>query len=205
MKIFAFTGNYGSQDSEIHWFSLPDSSVAKEGNPVFVPDFDPEFRLLPTLYFRIGRLGKGMAARFAARYIDGWGLGACSAGIGTLDSLRKEGAPWSEALAFDKSCLLGNLQPVESLDNYECFTFTCGTNDAVYRPGMIREPVDMLIERLGRTHTLKNGDIVLAAIMPEGLPMIPGTRLQGFGCPATKHSDKEFKNEPTKLIDFKIR
>ena len=60
MKIFAVmeTGDR---------YEIPDSSLLRSGQPFFIPDFAGEFRAMPSAVVRIGRLGKGIAPRFAVR------------------------------------------------------------------------------------------------------------------------------------------
>lgn len=186
MKIFAVTNNYNSPESypspfgpgEIDWYELPDSSILRSGNPFYVPDFDEEFRAYPSIAFRIGRLGKSIAPRFASRYIDRIGMGTAVIATSLLKQLRDKGAPWTRATAFDRSLLLGNLEAADALlEKGMNFTMSCGGEKINYDSAYLQEDIDHIISRLSRDNTLKNGDIILAGLTPRGLLLKPGTRL----------------------------
>lgn len=101
MKIFAVIHNYGntSKDSPMGtgdpaWYEMPDSSILRTGNPFFVPDFDTEFLAFPSICYRIGRLGKSIARRFADRYIDSATVAVAVVASNRLRDLREQGMPW---------------------------------------------------------------------------------------------------------------
>lgn len=199
MKIFAIIHNYGPEtpdsitgEGETRWYEMPDSSVLRSGNPMFVPDFDTDFRAFPSVVFRIGRLGKSIAPRFAGRYIDGWTMGAAVIAVNTLASLREAGMPWTQATSFDRSCLLGNLQPIDTFYNNGVVRIGCGDISLTYDSGSLRRPVEALVETLSADNTLKNGDLILAGLTPAGLPLAPGMTLRA-------------ETDNMNLIDINIR
>lgn len=107
MKIFAVIHNYGETspgspmgEGETSWYEMPDSALLRTGNPFFVPDFDSEFRAFPSICFRIGRLGKSIASRFAYRYIDSWTASVAVAATGLLRTQREAGMPWTRLRGF---------------------------------------------------------------------------------------------------------
>lgn len=185
MKIYSLIRTYQSSekvDAPMHghspaWYVMPESAVLRTGNPFFVPDFDTEFKAYPSLCLRIGRLGKGIAPQFAARYIDGWTMAVAVVAAGRLRTLREMGEPWTEAVSFDRSCWIGNLQPIDSLINYNAFTIECSQSRAVYNTGKIFPCKEDIISLLSRHNTLKNGDLVLAGLLPEGITLTPGSRV----------------------------
>lgn len=189
MKIFAIINNYYDGDHrspfaigkestcEPDWYELPDSSVLRSGNPFFVPDFASEFQAFPSLVYRIGRLGKSIAPRFASRYVDAWTAGAAVTAIDLLSELRNAGAPWTRATAFDRSLFLGNLQPMDSLLKIDSLDLTAGDEKIVYRLPEINESIDCIISRISACNTLKNGDLILVGLTPTGLALHPGMRL----------------------------
>lgn len=223
MKIFAFAGNYASEDTEGAeedplyavmrprpdgdpvWFGMPDSAETRNRKPVFVPDFDADFRLLPTVIYLIGKLGKGMPARFADRYIEAAGIGAALVAADTLRRLSAAGLPWERAVAFDRSCLCGNLEPPGAFIEYGPLEIKCGGESLTYDPARLIRPVDRLIEYLGRDHTLKNGDLLLAGLHPHGLPAVPGTRLTAFPAKDRNGIADQTDNNLRTLIDIPIR
>lgn len=186
MKIFAVIHNYGNSpaegalagEGEPICYQMADSSILKSGNPFFIPDFDESFVGFPSIVYRVGRLGKGIAPRFAARYIDAWGIAVAVVATGTLKRLRSHGFPWTEAVSFDRSCLLGNLKPIDTLNNNEVMEIACGDAALSYSPRLLRRPIDEIVSLLSRQNTLKNGDLILCGLTPDGLPLLPDRKLE---------------------------
>lgn len=163
------------------WTLVSNSSLLQGGNPYFVPDFANTFELRPALAVKIGKLGKGIPARFAHRYISG--VAPCSMMLATdlLERLKTEGLPWTQALSYDRSTTFGlfteisaekiasctiNVQ-LESADNTQSLKWT-----ADYMPCRIEE----IIECLSRDNTLKTGDIIIAGVAKSGILLTPGMR-----------------------------
>lgn len=202
MKIFAVIHNYGDHlaensvfgEGEPLWYQMADSSVLRSGNPFFVPDFDARFEAMPSVVYRIGRLGKSIAPRFASRYLECTGFAAAVVAVNSLTALREASMPWNNAVSFDRSCLLGNLEPINTLTNNKVIEVSCGTDRISYDIGALRHPIEDIVSLLSRDNTLKNGDIILAGLTPYGLPLIPGT-----------HLSAGFESSETKIIDFKIK
>jgi len=185
MKIFAVIHNYGRPvpgslmgEGETMWYDLPDSTVLRSGNPFFVPDFDSEFTAFPSICFRIGRLGKSISSRFAHRYIDAWTGSVTAVATGVLRRLREKGMPWTKAIAFDRSFMIGNLQPIDTFINYAKFSVSIDDEKMEYDTGRLRKPVESIIELISSDNTLKTGDLLLAGLTPCGIFLNPGKRLR---------------------------
>ena len=202
MKIFAIVRNYGVPDNECcfgpgapAWYEIPDSSLLRSGQPFFVPDFAHEFRVFPTLVYRISRLGKGIKARFASRYVDAMTVGACAVAVDMLYELRRKGEPWSRAVAFDKCCMLGNFSNCTDFPNE--WHVRCGENELCYNHNDIQRGFPEILERLSRDITMKEGDIVMTALHPAGLPLSIGNKLVAYSsC---------MDNSSNKVLDINIR
>lgn len=199
MKIFAITNNYPSAvenifgNGPIDWYEMPDSSILRNGNPFFVPDFEEEFALSPSIAYRIGRLGKSISPRFAPRYIDGYTMACAVVAPRLLSALRNAGRPWTRAVAFDRSCILGNLEPIDTLKENETFRLRCGTREYEYRTASLVNGIQELIAMVSADNTLKNGDLILAGLSPEVIPLETDRRL-------TVSTTSE-----TNIIDINIR
>lgn len=201
MKIFAVIRNYGQPvaespmgEGDVNWYEMPDSSVLRSGNPFFVPDFDSEFQLFPSICYRIGRLGKSISRRFAHRYIDAATISAAIVATPLLGKLREDGLPWTRAVSFDRSCLLGNLEPINSFIDCEPLTVECGEHSLKYDLNSLRQSIDSLIETISADNTLKNGDLILAGLTAQGITLKPGMNF---------HAIKNDLNK--KLIDINIK
>ncbi len=175
MKIFAITRNYGDflpsspfgEGPRPVWYEIPDSSILRSGQPFFLPDFSTEFRAFPSLAIRIGRLGKGIAEKFAARYVADSGIACAVVATPLLAELRRDGLPWAAATAFDKCCWLGKFTPGLTKDSE--YRICSGDNAMTYRTANLRCSPEAMISALSREITLKEGDVILVALHPEGM------------------------------------
>lgn len=204
MKILALWNNYDKAGREaaagaepaVCW--LTDSCLLREGRPFYVPDFDSDFRLFPTLAIRIDRLGKGIEARFARRY---WGeasvwLNARACGLSRR--LSEAGLPQGGAVAFDNSLILA---PFFAMGEGECAAFSCtvsrnGEPQCRWEGSRLAMQPEQTIEALSRHNTLKTGDIILLGFPAEGIVVRPGDTIE---------IRKESAEEPQVLSHFKIK
>lgn len=205
MKIFAIINNYYpiSTDSDIDWYQLSDSSILRTGNPFFIPDFASRFEAFPSVVFRIGRLGKSIAPRFASRYIDSATIGIPIIATDLLESLQAEGKPWSRAVSFDRSLILGNFQPIDTFLNCSSFHIRCGENDMTYRLDNLRIPIEEIIAIISADNTMKNGDLILAALPPTGILLQQDSSLSVIS--ELYMPDKNESATQTYIIDTNIR
>lgn len=146
---------------------LTESCMHRQGRPWYVPDWDADFRLYPMLALRISRLGKGMPARFAGRYVDAGALWLHARGEQTLAALREQGLPWGSAVAFDSSVLVS---PWEAGSLPDLAARTWGGE---FRLLPHLHP-DSIIEELGRCNTLRTGDVVLLPLSDTPFRAIAG-------------------------------
>lgn len=179
MKIFAFipvTDN--GSDSLQAMLSLPDSTVVRNGNPVFVPDFDDMFTARTFLAVKISRLGKTIAERFADRYYETAAPAFCITAENLLSRLRVEGLPWTEATAFDKSCPVGEFIPFERIEA-EDLKFEINGQVSQTLPPPKRDVIRKAISIASRNNTLKMGDLILLPF-PEEKPfeLIPDNNIR---------------------------
>lgn len=157
MKVIALNSNYTSQAPECdkRVYLMADSSLAKSGKPWFLPEFADEFALRPHLVFRIGRLGKNIARRFAHRYID-----AVTIGASVSASPLPEGAI---SQAFDGAAMIGDFIPIEEIADVNHITGTFaieGSQPATLCSADMICKIDELIEYISQYFTLKIGDII---------------------------------------------
>lgn len=186
MKIFVVLDNYLSENSEsgtakpdapVYWYEMADSTVMHTGNPFFVPDFDTDFRVRPSICLRLSRLGKGIAPKFAGRYTDSWTIALTVTAESTLARLRHDGLPWSRAVSFDRSCLLGNFMPIDTLLSCASFYIECGHESITYHADKICRGIDMILPQLSADNTIKTGDLIIIAPTPDGIRLSPGNRM----------------------------
>lgn len=207
MKIFAVINNYPGANGPIAWYNLPDSSIVKDNNPFFLPETPEDYKVFPSIVWRIGKLGKGFPQRFAHRYFEAAGLAVNVVNTAALANLRANGLPWGPAVAFDRSLLLGPLGDADRLhlENPESTViFECGSAQLSYSPAkMLVKPTEIL-STIARDHTFKNGDLLLGALHNEGISLERNTHLSArlaFG-------SSQPLSDPTSsihLLDFRIK
>lgn len=153
MKIIALQDNYSDTEkiSDEKIYLMADSSLAKSGKPWFLPDFSPEFTYRTHIVFRIGRLGKNIARRFAPRYIDAVTVGA------TISASDINQGAISQA--FDGAAMIGDFVDIENLNDITATltngnaTTSLSTEEMIYK-------IDEIIEYVSKFFTLKIGDII---------------------------------------------
>ncbi len=77
------------------WTLISQAAILQGGNPFFVPDFASKFEARTALAIKIGRLGKGIAPRFAHRYIDSAAPAVLFVASDLLEKYKNVGFPWS--------------------------------------------------------------------------------------------------------------
>ncbi len=186
MTIYAVVNNLLKErasidDSSPVWTIISGAGILQGGNPYFVPDFANRFEARPALAVKIGKLGKGIAPRFAHRYVDT--LAPCILFVATdlLERLRKEGLPWTPALSYDKCIALGKFINIpfdeigKATISLQLASQDCSTESA-WSGKELKPDVADVISALSVDNTLKTGDIIVSGISGEGHMVAPGTK-----------------------------
>ncbi len=177
MKIFAVIDNYESghenvrmndMEGGINFYDIPDSCVIKKGKPFFVPDFAERFVASPSLAIRIDRLGKSIAERFSHRYYGSVAPALAVIAPDLLSTLRYQGLPWSRAVIFDRSLMLGDFVPFNDfIIGGSAVEYVAANKKIRWELSSLRIGINALISELSRENTLKTGDIILVALNPQ--------------------------------------
>ncbi len=166
MKIVAVTSDvtlpYGSPCLRV----IADSALLKGGKPFFLPDFAPEFRARASLALRIGRLGKNVAPRFAHRYID-----AVAAALHIEADPAECPCPYS----FDGAAVFGEMMAPE--DAPAAFTLEGGSEPIEWRADAVEPDAAGAVALVSRYMTIKTGDLILAGLTAESVPLNIGMHL----------------------------
>lgn len=109
MKIIGFIGI----DGAVEMVLKSDSCLLNNKKPFFLPEQSAEIRMTPCIVLRISRLGKHIAPKFANRYYDAIANGADFYDETLLTQARKRGSSWTQALAFDYSLAVGEMESRE--------------------------------------------------------------------------------------------
>lgn len=186
MTIYAIVNNLLG-DNDLHdkpiWTVMSPSAILQGGNPYFVPDFDSLFEARPALTVRIGKLGKGIAPRFAHRYVDGVAPATMMIARNLLEDLRSAGLPWSKAVSYDRSLAVG---PFSNLPFEEVSSAVVslgiekgdGADSLKFRNSLLPFDIEEIISSISRDNALKTGDYIVVAFPGSGPKLVPGQHVQ---------------------------
>lgn len=186
MTIYALVNNLLSSP-ESHdasrpvWTLISQAAILQGGNPFFVPDFADRFEARTALAIKIGRLGKGIAPRFAHRYIEAVAPAILFVASDMLKNFQDAGFPWTQALSYDRALALGKFTD-SSLEQAKKCTLTLSI-ESQKSPSEINWSAENLcpaieetIAAISRDNALKMGDIILVGIAAEGPQVNPDMR-----------------------------
>lgn len=193
MKIIAVGWNYQSHNAEMAQqelpqapvvFTMPETSLLKEGKPFFLPQFSNRIEYETELVFHISRLGKNIAPKFAYRYYDAVTVGIDFTARDIQAEARRTGNPWDISKGFDYSAPIGRFVPLPEMppkaDNIE---FSMRLNGVPEQQGNSRDmifSIDRIIAYVSQFYTLKIGDIIFTGT-PAGVgPVKIGDHIEGF-------------------------
>lgn len=193
MKIIAVGWNYQSHNAEMAQqelpqapvvFTMPETSLLKDGKPFFLPQFSNRIEYETELVFHISRLGKNIAPKFAHRYYDSVTVGIDFTARDIQAEARRTGNPWDISKGFDYSAPIGRFVPLPEMppkaDNIE---FSMRLNGVPAQQGNSRDmifSIDCIIAYVSQFYTLKIGDIIFTGT-PAGVgPVKIGDHIEGF-------------------------
>lgn len=130
---------------------LPDSAIQRDGKPFFIPPTSQHWSYMPAIAWRVARLGKNIAPRFASRYYDAW----CPCVI-TRGDIAGAGAL---ALCHEGALIHGEWRSAESSGPV---TFSLGNNLSTLTPDP--ESAVKAIAEISTYGTLKIGDILITTV-----------------------------------------
>ena len=177
MKIICIGLNYRKHASELGWpvpeepvvFLKPDSSILKNNKPFFLPDFSSDIHYEVEVVIKIGKLGKGISAKFALRYIDEITLGIDITARDLQNQLKAAGMPWEISKCFDGAAPLGRFIPVTRIKDIADLDFRLEINDKVVQKSNTSDMIfgfNEIIEYVSKFFTLKTGDLIFTGTPP---------------------------------------
>lgn len=204
MKIICIGRNYVAHAKELNnevpdepvFFMKPDSSLLRNNDPFYIPDWTKDVHHEIELVLKINRIGKNIEKRFAHRYYDEIGIGIDFTARDVQQKLKEKGLPWEKAKAFDQAAVLGNIFiNKEELPDAANIQFKLNINGNLVQDGnsnLMIFSFDDIISHISKYVTLKIGDLIYTGT-PAGVgPVKIGDRLEGF-------------LEDKKLLDFEIK
>lgn len=204
MKIICIGRNYVAHIQELKnempdepiFFMKPDSSLLRNNDPFYIPDWTNEVHHEIELVIKINRIGKNIEERFAHRYYNEVGLGIDFTARDVQNKLKDKGLPWEKAKAFDKAAVLGGeFVSKTDLPNSNAIHFKLDINGENVQKGnskLMMFDFDEIISHVSKYVTLKIGDLIYTGT-PAGVGAVKiGDHLEGY-------------LEDKKLLDFQIK
>ena len=186
MTIYAIVNNFinTSENTDTDrpvWTIISPAAILQGGNPYFVPDFASQFEARTALAIKIGKLGKGIAPRFAGRYVEAAAPAILFVASDFLESVRKSGLPWNPAISYDRSLALGKFQNISIEECAHCdITLSLERHDTTinttWNAEFLVPGIEETIAAISHDNTLKMGDIILFGIRGSGPVIKPDTR-----------------------------
>lgn len=169
MKLLAVNRLPGTDIDELPKVDLlADSSIVTPGKPLFLPEIAENYHLVAAPAFRICRLGKNIAERFAYRYFD-----AMTIVLRVIPELPPDIPASALTTAFDSASVEGkwlNLPEFDTPLNIE-IQHSDKISISINETG-----IGKAISVLSRHFTMKNGDIILPCMFPTEYTAVIDTR-----------------------------
>jgi 2-keto-4-pentenoate hydratase/2-oxohepta-3-ene-1,7-dioic acid hydratase in catechol pathway len=186
-RIFCIGRNYAehikelgnSPDDACVVFMKPASCTVPVGQRVVLPRGRGSVHHEAELVVMLGGGGTDVPVERALEHVAALTLGLDLTLRDLQNELKKKGAPWELAKAFDCAAPLGEWQPYSGQD-LQALEFSCDVNGARRQSGHTKDmlfPVARLIHILSRSWALAPGDIIYTGT-PAGVgPLVPGDRV----------------------------
>ncbi|MBQ9201337.1 MAG: fumarylacetoacetate hydrolase family protein [Bacteroidales bacterium] len=171
MKIIAVGMNYrkhlleldeSQEPSEPVLFLKPDSALAGDKLPFFLPDFSQEIHYETEIVVKISKLGKNIAEKFAHRYYEEFTVGLDMTARDLQRKARERSLPWAVSKGFDQSAIVGRFLPVGERDIQDIH-FHLDINGQTVQRGYTGDmifSIDRIVSYASHFFTLKTGDLI---------------------------------------------
>ena len=191
MKIICIGRNYANHAKELNnpipeepvIFMKPDSSLIRNNQPFFIPDFSTDVHHEVELVVKINKLGRHIDKKFAHKYYNEISIGIDFTARDLQSKMKEKGLPWEKAKGFDGSAPLGKFVPKSTFSDIENISFHLDINGKRVQTGNTSNmlfSIDTIVEHVSKYFTLKIGDLIYTGT-PEGVgPVKAGDRLACF-------------------------
>jgi acylpyruvate hydrolase len=165
------------------FFMKPDTSLIRNNNPFFYPEFTNDLQYELEVVIKINKLGRNISEKFAHRYYSEIGIGIDFTARDLQRICKDKGMPWEMAKAFDGSAPISDFVPKAQFDNLNNLQFKLEKNDTIVQNGNTNDMVfkfDQIIAYVSKFVTLRTGDLIFTGT-PVGVgPVKIGDRLKGY-------------------------
>lgn len=153
------------------WRFLPDSAFCNAGKPFFIPEFAGSFVAILAPAVKISRIGKSIAGKFATRYFSEIAPAIHFRSPQLMKYLRDAGLPDDMGCSFDRSLIVGDFLPIESIPDDAVISLLHNgeTVSTISLRDCEKEAIES-IEASSACNTLKMGDLII--VIPEAYTKI---------------------------------
>lgn len=173
---------FSSASSDLIYYTLPETSLQRNGKPVFLPDYANPAQLEVHLAVRICRLGRHISARFASRYYDAVTVMPHFIAPALWEKTQKLGLPWDAALGFDNATPLGEFVEITP-STVSHLDFSLRVDGEVQMSGSTAQwlhHVDNVIAEVSQYFTLRRGDLLLMGAPTAPIFITPDHKVETY-------------------------
>lgn len=158
MKILYCEGPFQATSTSAPLVTLlTDSSLSRNNWPLFLPPHHQEWIMSFAPAFRVSRLGKFIATRFAQRYYDAMSI------IARLRPASQQLPDSAVNTAFDSSAVVGAWIPLPGVEEFELRLSVNGVDSS---HNLQLSSVNDTVSTLSRYFMIKHGDIITDGDLP---------------------------------------
>jgi 2-keto-4-pentenoate hydratase/2-oxohepta-3-ene-1,7-dioic acid hydratase in catechol pathway len=160
---FLKPGDYLSENYKPVFFLKPETSLLRDKQPFFIPDYTKVVTPRINIVLKISRLGKNIQEKFAHKYYDEIGIGVDLEATDVLQNSLNNSLPWETAKAYDSSAPLGRFIPKSEFASLNNISFSMIKNSQCICTGNTSEMIlffDKLVEHASKYLMLKMGDYI---------------------------------------------
>lgn len=165
------------------FFMKPDTSLVRNNNPFFYPEFTNDLQYELEVVLKINKLGRNVSEKFAHRYYNEIGLGIDFTARDLQRLCKDKGMPWEMAKAFDGSAPISSFVQKDRFENLNNINFKLEKNDVIVQKGNTNDMVfkfDHIISYVTKFITIRTGDLIFTGT-PVGVgPVKVGDRLKAY-------------------------
>ena len=175
-------GAFSSAPSDLIYYTLPETSLQRNGKPVFLPDYANPAQLEVHLAVRICRLGRHISARFASRYYDAATVMPHFIAPALWEKTQKLGLPWDAALGFDNATPLGEFVEIapSTVSQLDFSLRVDGKDQMSGSTTQWLHHVDNVIAEVSQYFTLRRGDILLMGAPTAPIFITPDHKVETY-------------------------
>jgi 2-keto-4-pentenoate hydratase/2-oxohepta-3-ene-1,7-dioic acid hydratase in catechol pathway len=164
------------------FYLKPDTSLLRNNEPFYIPHFTNYVECELQIVYRICKVGKNVATKFAHRYFDAIALGVNLIAKDLLDYCKINGLPWEIANTFDNSLAISSFFDKTTFKNLNNINFSLYINEKkIQEASSSNFSKENIISYISQFYTLKTGDYFCIAppnILPTKINI--GDKVEAF-------------------------